>query len=66
MTELQAREPWMTEGLESKLKDLATEGILTCTQIQEFAKNNNIEVTKMKPFVDLIGLDVADCQKFCS
>ncbi len=66
MMKQQARAPWMTEGLESKLKELATDRVLTCTQIQEFAKDHDIEVKKMKPFIDLIGLDVTGCQKLCS
>ena len=66
MTDMQPRAPWMTEALEAKLKELAIGRVLTCTQIQEFAKEHNIEITKMKPFVDLIGLEVTGCQKLCS
>ncbi len=66
MTDQQPRAPWMTETLELKLKSLAAGQVLTCTQIQEFAKEHDIEVTKMKPFVDLIGLEVTGCQKLCS
>jgi len=66
MTDLQARASWMTEGLELKLKELAAGRVLTCTQIQAFAKAHDIEITKMKPFVDLIGLEITGCQKFCS
>ncbi len=59
------REPWMTAELEAKLREKAVGGIITCTQVQEFAQENNIEITRMKPFVDIAGLKVKDCQKLC-
>jgi len=61
----QEREPWMTPALEAELKALAADGMLTCLQIQEFAGKHTIETARMKPFVDLIGLQVNGCTGLC-
>ena len=60
------RQPWMTQKLEAELKLIAQDGCLTCEQVQAFAEKHAIEITKMKPFVDCIGLRVANCRGLCT
>ena len=57
---------WMTEELEAELKMIARDGVITCEQVQAFAQRHAIEITKMKPFVDCIGLQVANCRGLCA
>ena len=60
------REEWMTKELEQKLIDISKDNSLTCTEIQEFASENDIDITKMKSFLDAIGISPANCQGLCS
>jgi hypothetical protein len=59
------REDWMTPELETKLKSLATDGKISCYQSQKFAEDNNIQMNKMKAFLDVTGLKVQNCQLGC-
>ncbi|MCP4624205.1 MAG: hypothetical protein GY850_11815 [bacterium] len=63
---LPAREAWMTAELEAELKEIAANGTISCSQVQQFAAEHTLEITKMKPFVDIIGLKVSGCQKVCT
>ena len=60
------REPWMSAELEAELKATAENDALSCTQIQAFATKHSRGITKMKTFVDIIGLKVTGCQKLCA
>jgi hypothetical protein len=60
------REPWMSAELEAELKATAENDTLSCTQIQAFAAKHSLDITKMKTFVDIIGLKVTGCQKLCA
>ncbi len=60
------RQEWMTEELEAELKQVAQDGQLTCEQVQAFAAKHAIEIKLMKPFVDLIGLEMANCRGLCA
>jgi hypothetical protein len=60
------REPWMSALLEKELKATAENGAVSCARIQEFAAKHNLDITKMKSFVDCIDLKVTDCKKLCS
>ena len=60
------REPWMSAQLEKELNATAENGAVSCTRIQEFAAKHNLDITKMKSFVDCIGLKVTGCQKLCA
>jgi hypothetical protein len=60
------REEWMTKELEQKLIDISQDNSLTCTEIQKFASENDIDITKMKSFLDAIGISPANCQGLCS
>jgi hypothetical protein len=59
------REDWMTPELEEKLKKLGTGGKITCAQAQQFARENNIPMSKMKMFLDVATLKVQNCQLGC-
>ena len=59
------REPWMSTQLEAELKAIAEDGAVSCAQIQEFVAKHSLDITKMKTFVDIIGLKVTGCQKLC-
>ena len=61
-----SREAWMTEELEAELKLIAQDGSLSCEQVQAFAAKHTLEITKMKPFVDSIGLRVSNCRGLCA
>ena len=55
----------MTPELEGKLKSLAKEDKISCYQSQKFAEDNNIQMNKMKAFLDVAGLKVQNCQLGC-
>jgi hypothetical protein len=64
MTDAQ-RELWMSAQLEKELTAAAENGTVSCARIQEFAAKHNLDITRMKSFVDCIGLKVTGCQKLC-
>jgi hypothetical protein len=59
------REEWMTKELEQKLIDISKDNSLTCTEIQKFASENDIDISKMKSFLDAIGISPVNCQGLC-
>ena len=59
------REDWMTSGLEGKLNSLVNDGRINCAQAQQFARDNNIAMNKMKSFLDVLKLKVSNCQLGC-
>ena len=59
------REQWMTTELEEKLKSLSKDGKINCAQAQQFARENNIPISKMKSFLDAVKLKAANCQLGC-
>ena len=59
------REDWMTPELEEKLNGLVIEGRINCAQAQQFARDNNIAMNKMKAFLDVLKLKVSNCQLGC-
>jgi len=59
------REPWMTPELEQKLRAIAVDNKITCSQAQQFARDNNIALNKMKSFLDVLKLKVYSCQLGC-
>ena len=65
MSSEEQREEWMTKELEQKLVDISKANSLTCTEIQKFASENDIDITKMKSFLDAIGISPVNCQGAC-
>lgn len=59
------REDWMTAELEEKLRGVSKDGKINCAQAQQFARENNIPMNKMKLFLDAVKLKVANCQLGC-
>jgi len=59
------REDWMTPELEEKLQGMARDGRVTCAQAQQFARDNNVAMNKMKAFFDVLHLKVEICQLGC-
>jgi hypothetical protein len=59
------KEDWMTEELISQLRKLAVDGKVNCAQAQKFAKENNIPLSKMKSFLDVLQFKVGNCQLGC-
>ncbi len=59
------REDWMTKELEKQLRDMATDGKVTCAETQKFAKDNNIPLSRMKSFLDVLQFKVGSCQLGC-
>jgi hypothetical protein len=59
------REDWMTKELEKQLRDMATDGKVTCAEAQKFAKDNNIPLSRMKSFLDVLQFKVGSCQLGC-
>ena len=55
----------MGNDFTSKLQEMTNDGILTCTQIFKFAKNNNIELQNMKPILKVAGIQLKDCEQTC-
>ncbi len=59
------REDWMTDELLDKLRELARDGKVHCAQAQEFARENNIALDKIRPMLDVLHLKVGNCQLGC-
>ena len=59
------REDWMTEALEQQLRDLAADGKVNCAEAQKFAEDNNIPLSKMRSFLDVLQFKVGSCQLGC-
>ena len=59
------REDWMTKELEQKLIAISKDNTLTCIEIQKFASENDLEITRMKSFLDAIGITPVNCQGAC-
>ncbi len=59
------KEPWMTEELQNSLKEIATAGKVTCTQVHDFARQQSIELSKMRLLLDFCGIKVKECQLGC-
>ena len=59
------REEWMTEALEQQLRDLAADGKVNCAEAQKFAEDNNIPLSKMRSFLDVLQFKVGKCQLGC-
>jgi len=59
------REDWMTAELVEKLKGISKDGKINCAQAQQFARENNVPMNKMKPFLDAVKLKVGNCQIGC-
>jgi hypothetical protein len=59
------REDWMTKELEKQLRDMAADGKVTCAETQKFAKDNNIPLSRMKSFLDVLQFKVGSCQLGC-
>ncbi len=48
MSNTAVREEWMTKELEQKLISIAKDNSLSCTEIQQFAQENCLDISKMK------------------
>lgn len=59
------QEDWMTEELKDQLRALAIDGKVNCADAQKFATENNIPLSKMRPFLDVLELKVGSCQLGC-
>ena len=59
------REDWMTDELIGKIRAAAQDAKITCAAAQQFARENGIDMNKMKPFLDALGLKVKSCQLGC-
>jgi len=59
------REEWMTVELEEKLRKLAVDGKISCVAAHEFAKREKLELKKMKPLMDALGIKLKECQLGC-
>jgi hypothetical protein len=63
--EMVPKEPWMTEELQTALKEVATAGKVTCAQTHQFAHQQSIELIKMRLLLDFCGIKVKECQLGC-
>lgn len=59
------REEWMTPELEELLKRASKDGKVTCAVAQQFARDHNIPMNRMKAFLDVLELKVSGCQLGC-
>jgi hypothetical protein len=59
------REEWMTVNLEEKLRKITVDGRISCAAAHEFAKREKLELKKMKPLMDALGIKLKDCQLGC-
>jgi hypothetical protein len=63
--EMAAKEPWMTEELQEKLRQIASDGKISCAQAHLFARDQSIELKKIKPLLDACGVKLKECQLGC-
>ena len=63
--EMVAKEPWMTEELTGALKMIACEGKISCAQAHRFAREQAIELGKMRLLLDACGIRLKECQLGC-
>ncbi len=63
--ELVDREPWMTEELQEKLRQAASEGKISCSRAHRFAHDQSIELKKMKQLLDMCDIRLKECQLGC-
>lgn len=59
------REEWMTAELEEELKKYVENGKISCAAAHEFCKKEKLEMKKMKPLLDALGIKLKDCQLGC-
>ncbi|MCX5887204.1 MAG: hypothetical protein NT096_15055 [Proteobacteria bacterium] len=59
------REDWMTAELEEKLKKLVVNSKISCAAAHEFCKREKLEMKRMKPLMDALGIKLKDCQLGC-
>ena len=55
----------MVDDFTSKLQEMTNDGILNCSQIVTFARNNHIELENMKSILQTAGIQVRDCEQTC-
>jgi len=60
-----AKEPWMTEELQDKLKKMVPDGKITCVQAHRFAHDQSIELGNMKLLLDACDIRLQECQLGC-
>ena len=63
--EMVPKEPWMTEELQASLKQLVTDGKITCAQAHRFAHEQSIKLSKMRLLLDACGIRLKECQLGC-
>jgi len=59
------KEEWMTADLEEKLRRHVENGKISCAAAHEFCKREKLEMKKMKPLMDALGIKLKDCQLGC-
>jgi len=59
------KEEWMTAEIEEKLRKHVENGKISCVAAHEFCKRENLEMKKMKPLMDALGIKLKDCQLGC-
>ena len=55
----------LANNLTSELKEMSRNGVLTCGQLYQFARNNSIELQSMKPLIKAAGIEIKDCAQIC-
>ena len=63
--EMVPKEPWMTEELQTSLKQLVAAGKVTCAQAHNFAHEHSIELNQMRLLLDFCGIKLKGCQLGC-
>jgi len=63
--EIVDKEPWMTEELQEKLRQAASDGKISCSRAHHFAHKHSIELEKMKLLMDLCNTRLEECQLGC-
>lgn len=63
--EMVAKEPWMNEELQERLRQLVSDGTISCVQAHRFAQDQSIELNKMKLLLDACGIRLQECQLGC-
>ena len=63
--EMVEKESWMTEELQEKLRNLVSDGKLSCARAHSFAQDQSIELKKMKLLLDACGIKLKECQLGC-
>lgn len=59
------RQDWMTDELIEKIRAVSKDAKISCGAARQLASDSGIDLHRMKPLLDYLGLKVTSCQLGC-